>query len=230
MVDWPPSYTIKKHNMARSVKLKVSRARGLEITIPPRYNVKYIPAVLEEHKTWIIKHLLPLVTQEPILLPDSITLGALNQTWAVRYISCEKKLEMVHSPQQEMTLVGRTNDIDACKLTLINWIKKQAKTTLPALLHQLGVEMQLAFRGITIRDQQTVWGSCTADKAINLNYKLMFLPDYLVNHVLIHELCHLKHLNHSKRFWDLVAYYDTAWRENRRELREADKFIPLWVK
>ena len=73
---------------------------------------------------------------------------------------------------------------------------------------------------ITIRNQRTCWGSCSEHKNLNFNYKLLFLPRHLADYIIVHELCHLSELNHSSRFWDLVAQALPSYKEHRRELRK----------
>lgn len=60
------------------------------------------------------------------------------------------------------------------------------------------------FENIRIKDQKSRWGSCSAKKNINLNYRIFLLPDEIRDYIILHELCHLKEMNHSKRFWDLI--------------------------
>jgi len=100
------------------------------------------------------------------------------------------------------------------------------------LIHQLNIiseKTQLPYKKATIRDQQTRWGSCTKDKNISLNYKILFLPEHLARHIFIHELCHTIHLNHSDKFWKLVEKFDSHWQEHRRAIRKVNELIPGWL-
>ena len=61
------------------------------------------------------------------------------------------------------------------------------------------------YRNITIREQKTRWGSCSSEKNLNFNWKLILAPPEVLDYVVVHELCHLKEMNHSKAFWDEVG-------------------------
>lgn len=75
------------------------------------------------------------------------------------------------------------------------------------------------YKSIKIKHQKTCWGSCSRKGNLNFNYKILFLPENLQNYVIVHELCHLKELNHSKKFWNLVAETMPGYRESRKELK-----------
>ncbi|MCL5125304.1 MAG: M48 family metallopeptidase [Deltaproteobacteria bacterium] len=66
-------------------------------------------------------------------------------------------------------------------------------------------KLKLKFNAINIKDQKTCWGSCSKRKNLNFNWRVVLLPDDLANYIVVHELCHLKEFNHSRRFWNLVA-------------------------
>lgn len=73
---------------------------------------------------------------------------------------------------------------------------------------------------IRIKKPRTMWGSCSSKGNLNFNYRLIFLPEELIDYIVVHELCHLKEMNHSKKFWDLVAKTMPNHRELRRRLKE----------
>ena len=76
------------------------------------------------------------------------------------------------------------------------------------------------FNKINIKNQRTMWGSCSKKKNLNFNYKIKFLPDHLADYLVIHELCHLQEFNHSKKFWSLVSKAIPDFRNLKKEFRE----------
>jgi predicted metal-dependent hydrolase len=232
--DWPPAYTLKKSARARHVKLKASIRSGLELVVPLRFNAKHIPEILEANKPWIEKQLAKIhiehYARQEHTLPDSITFPILNMEYKIEYIKSDnKKLQLLVRPQKELVLLGNTANKDICKKLLLTWVKQQAKLRIPLLLEEISREISLPFEHVIIRNQRTRWGSCTNKKIISLNFKLLFLPAVLVRHILIHELCHTEHMNHSTRFWRLVESFDPDWKSLSRQTRRADKFVPWWA-
>ena len=90
--------------------------------------------------------------------------------------------------------------------------------------------MQLRYRGVYIKRQKTRWASCSKHGAISLNAKLLFLPLEIVDYAMIHELCHVAVMNHSKEFWDLVMRHCPDFRSRDNRLREMWKVIPRWAR
>jgi len=76
------------------------------------------------------------------------------------------------------------------------------------------------FYGIRIKKMKTRWGSCSSKKNLNFNAKIVTLPDRLIDYIVVHELCHLQELNHSPRFWALVAQSLPDYEELKKELRK----------
>ena len=80
--------------------------------------------------------------------------------------------------------------------------------------------MGLSCNKITVRDQKTRWGSCSSKGNLNLNYKLAYMPQKILDYVVVHELAHLRHMDHSREFWALVETYLPDFKECRKWLKE----------
>jgi predicted metal-dependent hydrolase len=86
---------------------------------------------------------------------------------------------------------------------------------------------KIPYGKISIRNQKRRWGSCSSLGNLNFNYKLCLLPTCLLDYVIVHELCHLRELNHGPRFWALVAAYYPAYQEIEHELRKLEQATRL---
>ena len=77
----------------------------------------------------------------------------------------------------------------------------------------------LSFNRVAIRDTKTRWGSCSSKKNLNFNYRLALLPSHLIDYIVVHELCHLKEMNHQKSFWGLVSLTFPNYNNLKQELK-----------
>jgi predicted metal-dependent hydrolase len=187
--------------------------------------------ILHEFKDWIIKH-----SSKIIITPKqhitNIDLRAINQIWQINYIkTASSQLRGISCKgisHNTLTLYGAIDDIERTHLWLQKWLKQRAKEILIPWLQQLSVQHNLPFNKVSIRGQQTLWGSCSPEHDISLNYKLLFLSNEKVTHILLHELCHTKHLNHSQRFWALLSKLDPNCKINDNAIRKADKLIDIF--
>lgn len=83
---------------------------------------------------------------------------------------------------------------------------------------------QFQYSRVTIRDQSTRWGSCSRKGGLNFNYKVVYLPEHLVDYLVVHELCHLREFNHSEKFWALIGRKIPDYAVRRKELKNYEKF------
>ncbi|MFH1561571.1 MAG: M48 family metallopeptidase [Patescibacteria group bacterium] len=97
--------------------------------------------------------------------------------------------------------------------------KKKTLKLVRQKIKQFNQHYQLSCQKISVRNQKTRWGSCSKKGNLNFNFRIGLLPDHLVDYIVVHELCHLKELNHSKKFWDLVVQTIPNHKIARRELR-----------
>jgi predicted metal-dependent hydrolase len=97
------------------------------------------------------------------------------------------------------------------------------------IAQKLADKHRMPLRGLLVKSQRTRWASCSAQKNLSLNTKLLFLSPDLVRYVLIHELCHTVYMDHSKEFWRFVASHEPGYKILDQELREAWKTVPDWM-
>ncbi len=76
------------------------------------------------------------------------------------------------------------------------------------------------YTSITIRDQNSRWGSCSSRGTLSFNYRLIFAPSVILDYVVVHELCHLTHMNHSQDFWNMVASVMPDYKIHKKWLRD----------
>lgn len=164
-----------------------------------------------------------------IKLPKKVFLRAVNKHWKISYIKSPGKLVIVELPHRQIVVYGKNYSKRTALNLITKWIRLKAHAYLTTLLHKLNRKVKVKFKKLIIRSHEAQWGSYSSTKTMSLNYKLIFLPQALAKHVILHELCHVHHLSHAKIFWDDLARYDKHWEKHRTELFDADKYIPEWV-
>ena len=99
------------------------------------------------------------------------------------------------------------------KPALVSRFARLAKVELPARAWELAAQTRMGVTRVSVRDQRSRWGSCTAQGAVSLNWRLILTPESVRDYIILHELMHLREMNHSQRFWDCVEAVFPAWRE-----------------
>lgn len=113
----------------------------------------------------------------------------------------------------ESGIFGKTSASDYPRL------KKAALELAQKKVVEFNRYYNLSYCRISIRNQKTRWGSCSRKGNLNYNYKIALLPERLADYIIVHELCHLKEFNHSRRFWDLVAQTMPDYKQRRKEIK-----------
>ncbi len=103
---------------------------------------------------------------------------------------------------------------------LENWYIQQAKMMFPIRVMHYQRLTGGVVRKIRIKDQKTRWGSCSSLNNLNFSWRLIMAPPEVLDYVVVHELCHLTHMNHSKDFWGMVARIMPGYQESKRWLKE----------
>lgn len=230
-------YRLRESPRARHIRLRVSVQRGLEVTVPRGYDHAKLPGLLERKKHWIHTALERADANrkffEPVpvwRLPEQFTLPAIRHTWHVKVRETKAPWVAVRNTSPDcLEISGNIDSENACRAALTRWLARQAHAHLVPRLQELSLKAGLRYERTYVKRQKTRWASCSRHKAVSINAKLLFLAPDLVDYTLIHELCHVKEMNHSKQFWALLAGHCSNYRRLDAELRHMWKTVPRWA-
>ena len=220
-------YTLQRVPRRRRLSLHVNDAAEVIVRIPLRVTLREAQEFVQNHTAWLAKRLLlarsQLARRHPLqdatrlpLLDSELTLH-LHHAGQGRVERHDTALHVHNSCHQRASIAD----------LLETWYRKEAATYMTGRLALLAEKTGLRPKRITVRSQKTCWGSCSARGTISLNWRLMLAPAALVEYVLAHELCHLRHLNHSAAFWKLVEGLDPDYHAHRVVLRRLQLSLVL---
>ena len=226
-------FSVRVSGRAKRLSIKVYPRGRIEVVVPRRTSARVVQAFVESHSDWIREARASFAAEyppEPFSLPSSIHLPAVGRGFCVRY-SREDGRETVRYRVVGNTVIlsGATTDEKRCVAALKRWMTALAKKEYLPRLRALSDLTGNAFRKMHVRGQKTCWGSHSSSGTISLNYCLMFLDAKHLRYVMVHELCHARHMNHSRDFWRLVGSFESDFRRIDRELNDCWKRIPTWV-
>ena len=225
------TYAVRESSRAKRVIIKVRMSSDVEVVVPTGFPTNRLPEILNKRAEWIAVQRKKFQARKRTFRPKRIALTAIGQTWTVQYISSPVKgLTLEERDDMSLILTGHVDDLKLVVKALNAWIHKQARSALGRWLSELSDELAIPFNKLTVRRQRTLWGSCSAKKNINLNRNLLFLPKAMARYVLIHELCHIDQLNHSKEFWSLLEKHVKNSRSMSVKAKQAGDKVPVWAK
>jgi predicted metal-dependent hydrolase len=121
----------------------------------------------------------------------------------------------------------RSESVKAIKKTIEKFYKKKAEEVVHDRLEHFNEHYGFTYRRVTMRNQKSRWGSCSRDKNLNFNWRLIMAPIEVIDYVVVHEMCHLGQMNHSKNFWNLVAETIPDYKVFRKWLRENQYLLKI---
>jgi predicted metal-dependent hydrolase len=212
-------YTLKRSTRARYARLEVSPERGLVVTIPAFQNIDHVRQLLEEKERWIIEKLAKYSSAKP-------ETKQIQNGDKIPYLGCYLIIEVQPGDTERVNfnpengMVRVTAGRDGLRSTLERRYRIEARKKIEQKVENQSRAMGLSYRRITIKSQKTLWGSCSRKHNLNFNWRLIMAPEPVIDYVVIHELAHIKVMNHSKRFWQMVEKYCPDWPKYRTWLRE----------
>ncbi|ASQ90775.1 hypothetical protein CHL67_07435 [Prosthecochloris sp. GSB1] len=225
-------YGLRISQRAKHVRLRVSPGDGLVIVVPRGFDPGQVPGIVATRKAWIRRALekTAVPSSEDGELPETLFLKSVGEEWRVsRSETKSLRGSFREQPGRVLEIGFRPDDPEGACGMLRAWVKKKAERELLPWLDEIASSQGFRFGRGVIRHQKTRWASCSAKATISLNMKLLFLPPELVEYIMLHELCHTVHMNHSRRFWEHVASFMPDCRERDRAMKDAFRHVPRFV-
>ena len=211
---------VRRHPRYRRIRLSVRPDGQVRLSAPQRTSQKLLLEFVRKHEDWLRRH----VPQSEAAVPESLDLLTLSESWQLEFGAAAKNLRAAG----ETLLVPQPAGPEAYAV-LRRWLSGRAKSELGTLLQEISNRTGLGYTTMSIRGQKSRWGSYSAAGSVSLNFKLLFLPEDLTRYVLLHELCHGVHMNHSPAYWAEVARHEPRLAELRARMRSANRYLPAWL-
>ncbi len=212
-------YRLYRVPRRKRIHLVVAEDGRVHVRAPRRCSRRAAESVILQHRAWALEALERVreqARQRP-RLTDGGELPWLGGGLRLRLHADASA--RVQRRGAELWVQAPSLEEDVVRELLVGWYRHQARGHFTDRLMTLAGEVGRWPQRVCIRDQRTRWGSCSCRGTISLNWRLMLAPKELADYVLVHELCHLRHLDHSRAFWDLVESIVPDWRERRARLR-----------
>jgi predicted metal-dependent hydrolase len=226
-----PGWHVRISRRARRLSIRVFPGGRVEVVVPPGVGLPAIERFVSRHRNWAEKRAVEfalLGAPSTDRRPTEVHLALTGQRWNVVYHDARQQAVIDSGDSSLCVRLARDSDREVGRL-LLEWLGGVAQHELRARLEAVSQVTGIGYERMLLRRQRTRWGSCSTTGTISLNLCLMFQPPEVVRYLMVHELCHRRHMNHSTSFWDLVASHEPNWRARDRELLRGWRNVPSWV-
>lgn len=141
------------------------------------------------------------------------------------FVSVTDENLLLHIPRNEWSANALIQEHPTALKEIRHFYKREAIQLLEERVRHWSEQMNLAPAQVKYREQRTRWGSCSSRKVINLNWRLIVFAQEVIDYVIVHELAHLQHMDHSNRFWSLVEAHIKDYKERMKTLKESQYLV-----
>jgi predicted metal-dependent hydrolase len=214
-------YELKRSHRTRSIRIRLRDDGALLVSAPLLVPRLFIDRFVQQSQSWIERQQQKLSLKQ-MANPTIDWKRGLVSIWGKLYT-----IRLAQTPQSDkvvlnehVCLVRPVTGLESdMKKTLLSWLKRSAEVEIVKKVHNFSQKMDTECGQISFGQQSSRWGSCSHDNNLRFNWRLVHFPDEVVEYVIIHELAHTIHHNHSQAFWNVVAIYCPSWKEQRRFLK-----------
>jgi hypothetical protein len=221
---------------ARRISIRVYPDARVEVVVPSRARPREIEYFVAAQREWIDAKRAQALRNRPApepFPPALVEFRCIGERWRLHLAGGTGRVRILErgaaaDPVRVLEIRGAVTD-RGLRGALRTWLKRAAGERLAPRVEALATACGVRFSKVEIRRQRSRWGSCSVRGTISLNLCLLFQRPEVVDYLIIHELMHVKHMNHSQRFWAAVEKHCADWRALDRELLDGWRTVPRWV-
>src|SRR5882724_11335946 len=207
---------LRRHAQARRYTLRVQAAsRAIVLTMPMRGSLREAKAFAERSGAWIAARLKRLPV--PIPFADGLELPLRGVPHRIVHRAGARGTVWTETGS-DMPLLIVAGDRAHLARRVRDFLKREAKRDLDAASRRYAAQLGVAIKRISIRDQSSRWGSCTAAGVLSYSWRLILSPPHVLDYLAAHEVAHLVEMNHSRRFWRVLARICPDWERAKKWL------------
>jgi predicted metal-dependent hydrolase len=205
----------KRNARCKRMIIRVAKdGSGLAMTLPKRTSQAEALRFAHASKSWIAKN---ISDRMPALaFSDGVVIPLRGETYEILCSGGRRGLVQLNQIDGTITVPGDAAHVNR---RLTDWLKQQALKDLTQASEYYAHAMGVEYSAISIRDQSSRWGSCSAARALSYSWRLILAPRFVLDYVAAHEVAHIREMNHGPRFWRLVLTHCKQAKEARDWLR-----------
>ena len=216
-------YTVRRSDRARHARLVVT-AETVELVVPRRMPLRHAEPLVLEKRHWIERTLRRLREADGLVprprLEDGSTIPYLGRDLRLRVrVDPGRRRPRVAWRGSALEVAVGESGADSLRSALERWYRRRARIEVERRLDAAAERAGTSYGRLSIRGQRTRWASCSASGAMSFNWRLLLAPERILDYVVEHEVAHLTVLDHSPRFWRLLADRFPRYREYERWLK-----------
>jgi len=218
---------ITKSSRAKQLRMKAN-VHGISVIVPLNYEIRNVVSFIESKKKWILKtteYYGKFIEENGQTNFNTASIYFLGTKYKLQIIKNRISSVIISDNLQTVTL--HVLDKRKYKDDLKKWYKDQTAKIISERITALNCRLNLTYNKVIIKNQRSRWGSCSRKGNLNFNLLLAALPPELIDYIIIHELLHLKEMNHSKKFWKLVETVDPHYKNHRKLLHKYGALIEI---
>src|SRR5690349_9404908 len=215
----PAEYRIRRSDRARRVRVSVDGAGVVEVVLPRRAPERHAAEAVRQLAPWIERRRRAVARAAAEVAREPGTVPYLGQALT---LVAEPGRTRAHR-RGDVLLVPQGDPREA----LERWYRRRAKEEIGPRLDAATARAGTRYSGLTIRSQRTRWASCSSKGAMSFNWRLLLAPPEVLDYVVEHEVCHIEVMDHSPRFWALLAARVPDWRARSAWLRRYGSTLVL---